>query len=651
MSEIAPESEPGVGYYAASVPKEIKANIEYRKKIRELCRTNKAARKRVMECCRVDPLFFFNVFCWLYEPRPKVIDGVQQPNQFPMITWPHQEPAVKEIYENLGYRDIGLEKSRGEGASWIIVLLAMHAWLFKDMQAIGLVSKDENSVDNPDDPDSLFWKMTWELTKLPRWMAGKLDVDYKRDRGKHVLKNLRNGSSITGYAATSNVGTGGRKTWFGMDELGKFPRPQDSEAMASTQHVTNSRLVASTPWGASGAYYEAMHRPSNMVKLRLHWKDNPTKNRGLYRFVDGRPVAVDPENNPLPQEYLDCSPRLLELFERLRRSGFKLEGMDRSPWYDNECDRIGATPQNIAQELDIDYGGSAFRIFGHDCMEKAHESARAELLRGDIDFTDEDLEPVFDEIDNGPFRIWMPLDSQRRPPPRPFYVGCDIASGLGGSFTSNSTMIAIDGVTGEQVLEFASNTIAPADFADLAIATCKWLNDAYLSWEVQGPGGGFTRQVIVRKYPNTYYRTVLSRRRQKKTKELGWSTTQASKEVMFEELRASIRNGTCVVRSTELVAELGQYIRKEQKIFNALSANAPDDSIGVSHGDRVIGFGVALMALRDRPVTAKTEEEQARNRRPPPGTLAEREAEVRNASRRSVNGWNARNIRDYARGR
>lgn len=638
------------GVYAAAVPREYRENLEYRKELRKLCANNVAAQKRVIACCKADPLFFFNAFCWLYEPRPKKdANGKDLPNSFPMITWPHQEPVLKEICEHLGFEDIGLEKSRGEGASWIAVLLSLHAWEFKDMQAIGLVSKDENSVDNPDDPDSLFWKLCWELTKLPRWMAGVIDVDYKRDRSKHVLKNLRNGSSITGYAATANVGTGGRKTFFILDELGKFPRGPDEHAMASTQHVTNSRLAISTPWGAEGAYYQLMHEPNNMVRLKLHWSDNPTKNRGLYRLVDNRAVAVDPENNPLPPEYQEMSQDVLDLLERLRRKGYSLEKKLRSPWYDRECDRPGATPQNIAQELDIDYGGSAFRIFGADCIAEAEKTVRAEMIRGDLDFNLETLEPTFDEVENGPFRIWMPLDSRRRPPSHQFVVGADVAAGLGGSYSSNSTLEAIDTVTGEQVLEYASNTIAPGDFADLAIAVCKWLNDAFLIWETNGPGGAFSRQVIERKYHNIYYRMVLSQKKRTRTKTVGWHTSNESKEVMFEALRSSIRSGKLVVRSHQLLTELGQYIRKEQKIFNALSINAADDSRGASHGDRVIGLGVALMGSRERPVSATTEEDLVKTRRPPMGSLAEREQEYRRGIKKNGR-WNATTLSALARG-
>jgi hypothetical protein len=987
----------GFGAFAERIPGDAQGNLKFRKQLRMACLNDEPKRAKVIAACKSDPLFFFNGFCWLYEPRPKRVNGKELPMVFPFIAWEHQVPLMKAIHENLGMVDIGVEKSRGEGMSWTIVLFATWDWLFNDMRSIGLVSKDENSVDSPDDPDSLMWKADFLISKLPKWMVGEKDVDWKRDRGKHVLKNLRNGSTISGYAATANVASGGRKaqpltasiftpggvktmgevsvgdritgsggkavvvtgvypqgerevfevlfsdgskteccgdhlwkvqsgwsvagtlkdevlplsevmgrykasryripmvsaiefdagtplpidpyvmgsllgdgyltktgilfssgdqesvdyinerlpdglrlkhqqnydyrlssdrkgawvnsvvtavrnlglagkkangkfipdcykyasvadriellrglmdtdgcvvvrerksrscevtfltvseqlsrdvqfliqslggtakeavidkggigttgipwqlqrkltiampaginpfrvkrkadkfmprtryqpqrlivdirpvgvkpvqcitvdasdrlyvtdgaivthnSWFGMDELSKFPRPQDTAAMASTQHVTNCRLVVSTPNGADGEYYKLMHNPSSMVREKLHWTFNPSRNRGLYNLVNGRAVAVDPVKNPLPLEYEVMAPEVLEMLDRLRKRGFSVDKSIRSPWYDRECDRPGATPQNIAQELDIDYGGSAFRIFGADCLGKADETVMPEVIRGDLDYTEEGLEPTFDEVDNGPFRLWMPLDSRRMPPLHAYVVGCDVCTGLGGSYTSNSTIVAIDSVTNEQVLEYTSNTVPPADFADLSIAVCKWLNDAYLVWEHNGPGAGFTKRVIERGYPNVYHRTSLSKRKRTKTKEMGWWTSADTKEVMFEALRMSIRSGALTVRSRELVAELGQYIRKEQRIFNALSINASDDSRGASHGDRVIGLGVALMGLKDRPDLA-VEQQQRKDRLPPPNTMAAREAEYQRSLKIGLDGWDDRTLEDYVRG-
>ena len=182
--------------------KDFETNLRLRAQILERAAKDFTFRKTLLEACREDTLFFFNAFCWLYEPRPRRVNGKKLPNIIPFNTWEHQDPVILQARESIGYEDIGIEKSRGEGASWMFILLALQDWLFEPMSAIGFISRTELAVDNPDDPDSLFWKADWELEKLPSWMAGERTgvgdkaKDYTRNVSKHILKNNRNGSQI-----------------------------------------------------------------------------------------------------------------------------------------------------------------------------------------------------------------------------------------------------------------------------------------------------------------------------------------------------------------------------------------------------------------------------------------------------------------------
>ncbi len=65
-----------------------------------------------------------------------------------------------------------MEKSRAEGVSWMMLMFALRDWLFEPMSKLGLVSSTLDKADNPKDSDSLFWKIDWQLTKLPKWMYG-----------------------------------------------------------------------------------------------------------------------------------------------------------------------------------------------------------------------------------------------------------------------------------------------------------------------------------------------------------------------------------------------------------------------------------------------------------------------------------------------
>lgn len=625
--------------FYAQVPKDLAGNLEYRIEVRTRAAHDPAFARALWAACRHDVLYFFNAFCWLYEPRPRVVGGVNLPPVIPFITWAHQDPAILAIKENLGFRDIGAEKSRGEGASWISILMALHEWLFEPMTAIGLVSRNESAVDSPEDPDSLMWKLDWELTRLPTWMTPRC----KRSIAEHTLRNVDNGSTISGYAATGDVASGGRKKWFLMDELAKFPRGPDMEAMASTQHVTNSRLVVSTPKGTDGAYYRLMHEPSSLVKVILDWRDNPTRNRGLYRFAGGKPVAVDPVNNPLPPNYDPPDEHVVAMFSRLRSKGFKLEDCLRSPWYDNECDRAGATPQNIAQELDRDYGGSMYRVFGIDFLDKAASTVCEPLLRGVLDYDRETLEPDFQATPDGPLLLWTHLGAKGNPPAHYYVVGADVAAGTGGSYSSNSTMEVIDVVTMEQVLEWATNTVEPGDWAEYCISVAKWFNDAYLVWESNGPtGSAFTKRILQKGYGNIYYRTAQTKRGKQKTKSAGWYTTDGNdgtKGIMFSALRRAVVSGGLLIRSRATVRECGEYVWQNGKIVNIHTATNEDESAaGAAHGDRVIALCVANQGVDDRPVPNRDLVQHEVS----PYCMAGRMLEYEKSLRRQADDWDDR---------
>jgi hypothetical protein len=229
---------------------------------------------------------------------------------------------------------------------------------------------------------------------------------------------------------------------------------------------------------------------------------------------------------------------------------------------------------------------------------------------------------MFDRVHGGNFLLWCPLDSRKCPPNHNYVVACDVASGDGGEFCSNSAMVVVDLTTREQVLEFTSKVIKPNDFADKAIAVAKWFNDAFLAWEHGGPGTAFTTQVLDRGYGNVYERTTIDRLTKKSTKKVGFVNRGEAREKLFSDMYRFVREGELIIRSKFLSEEFPQYIRDEKGSIHHVSIEAGDSS----HGDRVIAMGVAVQAMKQRPlaVAAKKSPEKAWDgtTEPPSGTIA-----------------------------
>ena len=110
------------------------------------------------------------------------------------------------------------DKSRAQGASWIMVAIIVWFYVFHDASLLGFGSKDEETADDPSSPDSLGWKIDFLLEKLPDWMRPRTERKYST----HTWKNLDNGSYIKAYAATKGIARGGRYLLFFLDESAAF---------------------------------------------------------------------------------------------------------------------------------------------------------------------------------------------------------------------------------------------------------------------------------------------------------------------------------------------------------------------------------------------------------------------------------------------
>lgn len=562
---------------------------EWRRNFYIACRESKAARRQAIVWCKEDMLFFFNAFLWLYEPRDTDARTIVRP----FLTWPHQDEAIAHIERYLGRRTLGIEKSRGEGASWLVLMCFLHQWLFFPIRTFGLVSKDEKTANDHSNPDSLTFKLLWQLERLQEaapWLLPKgWDESRCFLRSKGSLINPLNKSTVNSYSATGSVATGGRKTAILMDELSKFPRGDDADAMASTQPVTDCRILVSTPYGDSGAYYDAMHQKgSSMLKIVLHWPMNPIRSRGLYEW---------PENEEKPR-LLDDGYEYQDGYE------FVQDGKLRSPWYDKQSSEpdMLADPRKLAQEYDLNYGGSTVKFYSPELRESLEPLVRRAGREGEVDYDAFGSVGVWEEILGGKTWIWLAI-GRGRPAAGRYVVGVDIAAGTGGSSSSNSAIVALDVDSGEQVLEWKDSMTRPAECAQQAVAICKWLGvggeHPLLVWENNGGYGEmFTHEVTqVLDYPNLYKRWTLSNRRRKRTRQLGYRTVDRT--VVHEQIRKFLSSGRITIRSEELLAELSQFEYNGDKVQHNGSALREDGATGKAHGDIVTALGMAAIGLEE----------------------------------------------------
>jgi hypothetical protein len=201
--------------------------------------------------------------------------------------------------------------------------------------------------------------------------------------------------------------------------------------------------------------------------------------------------------------------------------------------------------------------------------------------------------------EGGPLKLWFTPGLDNAPPGGKYAVGADIGTGSGDTERgSNSALVGGNCRTGKQILEYVDPGISETRFARLAVAICRWLNDALLIWEAQGPTGKrFANEVMQGEgYGNIWWRPKEDTwSRGETTRKAGWVNNRTSdKADLFEDFWVAMDDDLFIPRSGDMIKECGGWEWDEDKIIYR----------GTGHGDRAIAGGICWKAMKDLSVGA-----------------------------------------------
>lgn len=225
---------------------------------------------------------------WGMTSNPKNA-GKGVPTLMPFVLWPKQRELIEWIVDGWQRGEGGqVEKSRDIGASWIAMGLSCTLCMFRRGVSIGFGSRKEDLVDHAGDPDSLFYKGREFMRYLPPIFRGEWD---ERKHSSHMRMVFpRTGSSITGEAG-DNIGRGGRKSIFFVDEAAYLERPKAIDASLSAN--TDCRIDMSSVNGMANSFAERRHRPGARV-FTFHYSNDPRKDEAWKQSKLTGPNALDP---------------------------------------------------------------------------------------------------------------------------------------------------------------------------------------------------------------------------------------------------------------------------------------------------------------------------------------------------------------------
>jgi hypothetical protein len=338
---------------------------------------------------------------------------------------------------------------------------------------------------------------------------------------------------------------------------------------------------------------------TDIKKLRFHWSEHPEKAAGMYTTKQDR---ID---------ILDRNYRYPEGFDFKRDEDGKL----RSPWYDWQCNRC-AHPMEIAQELDIDYLGSAFQFFDPAVVDRClRRDSRTPFHYGSLSFDGEsgdvlEFKPAESQQakKNARLRLWINPDHRGRIPEDKYTIGGDVATGTG---SSNSVLTVINNRTLEKVAEVATPWMKPHEFALYAVALCRWFHNAFLIWEANGPGRIFGDTILKLGYLNVFYREMNEKEAFTRASKIpGFWATAESKTSLLGDYRRALEESGIINRSKESLEECLRYVYLPNGTVAHAASTRDEDPTGArdNHGDRVVADALAWKGTKGN--TPKTQKPQ-----------------------------------------
>lgn len=539
-----------------SYPKDFESNLKFRARIIQDAEKDPLVIATTREIVKRDILFFFNVFCWAYDPMSEHRRPSLRDKNRPIITYDYQDEAIQKI--NLcieSGENLFIDKSRDMLATYMVLYTYLWRWLTKDSEEFRLGSRKEDSVDKTGDMDSLFEKMRYNLKHIPWWLLPQ-GFDISKHSPYMKLINPERNCAIIGEATNKDFARGGRKVSVLFDEFQAWEMAED--AWKSATDSTRCKIALGTPQGAGNKFAELARTEEVKNKLHLIWYLHPEKAYTTPEYLATRQLQSDQSTAPAGC-YID------------------INGKIRSQWYDNEVSR--RDPKDVAENLDCDYLTSGLPYFDtNKCeiyrREMSQEGERGNLLWLVAPFYDsngncsnkEQLRVEFVPNINGRLKIW---EHPKKDYDNGYCIGADVAEGLEqGDYSSASVLkrfILHDDGKPETVAAFHGH-IPIYEYAEELAKLGFYYGEAYIAPERNKDGSAVILQ-LMRIYRRIWHKDVITKGYPEMTDRMGFDTAnQHVKHSVCGELQKAISFGLLVDHDEEFWKETLTFINNDGKL-------------------------------------------------------------------------------------
>jgi len=554
-------------------PKEFRSNLEYRSRLLDACDADDELRAYVKEYCKRDILFWIDCFCWTKDPR-------KENSILPFICYDFQREAIKTIEKHIDDgKDLLIEKSRDMGASWMILYVYMHKWMFEGGSDFRVGSRKEDFVDKINDIDTLLEKVRFNLLRMPEWLLPK-DCNGDRDFAYMKIINSENKNAIVGESANPHFASGGRRKSILIDEFSKWENSVAGAAWTSTADASPCRIVNSTPVGSGNKFGElALGTQEKIDKLTLHWTLHPEKSKDCYILnkdgsktpIEGGKVAYD---------------KWIELGRPI--------GVIRSPWYDAECERRSDT--DIAQELDINYlqSGSPFfnlqAISGQNVWKHIERKSPFDPIPFGrfikVHLVNIDNKIEVRESKEGWLRIFeLPKSGMQ------YVLSADTSEGL--AKRDEAFGVVRDKWT-RNVVACANGHYPPDDWAIKLAYIAKFFKDCDVVPENNNHGHSVTSDL-----KNMDVRLYYTKNKEGNVIKAGFTTDVRTRPLMLDQLEEEIRKNVFEMRDEVVIGQAKTFVYNQKNGRPEADGNCLDDGI--------IALAIGSYVIKEKPFKPKSD--------------------------------------------
>lgn len=234
---------------------------------------------------------FINDWALTIDPRVKGRSPVM-----PFLLFPRQIELLDFIARKYAAGEPGIVvKSRDVGASWLAMAWGVTKCLFTSDFMVGVGSAKEDKIDRSGDPDTLFYKARMFLQWIPVEFRAGWELSKHSAHMRLVFPGTN--SSLTGEAG-DNIGRGGRKSVYFVDEAAHIERPMLIDA--SLAATTECRIDMSSVNTMANSFAEKAHA-GNIERFNFGWRDDPRKDQAWY---DKKKRDLDPV---IVAQEIDCN--------------------------------------------------------------------------------------------------------------------------------------------------------------------------------------------------------------------------------------------------------------------------------------------------------------------------------------------------------